>query len=382
MHARKFKNMSTLFIVSLTLSGCLKPRSADVAGKETSGKDVSGYTDLGTPADNSYEFSNRPQLPSGPRNEALRKHARELNHLLKENTPTDRIRFEPRSGSGNSCYVVAFLDGALIGMLMPLGNLSGNIESEANLWSLLRALGYEIIGQPAAYVTVAEWGQRKFEDVGKAGCDGTYRKEGLKKISRRFSDAGYKPARFVIKLWDTKPEKFTSLLSNNSVNESNVLIQSLKKDAPPPGGGAYAFSSAHKNKTLTWAKELSTGLIVDRIQGQWDRWSGGNIGAQQVDGEGHFAWFDAGGATFGPEDTRGVFGNIAYRFDAAVVDKIRTMDDFLSGRGGFLGFTNSEDFRIAMNLFTREGWEGFKANLHTVRQVIDERSSMPNALLP
>jgi hypothetical protein len=101
------------------------------------------------------------------------------------------------------------------------------------------------------------------------------------------------------------------------------------------------------------AVQLSNIFLVDALNGQWDRFSGGNLQYAIFNGRASFVSNDNGG-TEGGENYFKLVTDWVTRFSKPVAERILAMSDFLQGKSPkFLNFENRTQLRLALGM--REG---------------------------
>lgn len=266
---------------------------------------------------------------------------------------SSRVTMAPRGGSGQSCYAVISLDGKQLGLFSAPGNSSGNIESEASSWPLAKIFGVEDAYQPAAYVTAGRWAQEEF--VSSIDC--TEAPSRYKNKERVLSQLNYTQQTFLFKHWDSKPQSYdsASTLLTYVSSSPNKIDFNFKGNLIPAS-------------KLT--RQLSTALLIDALQGQWDRWSGGNVQFSNSNSGLNLAWFDNGGASFDYKLGKLVHVETYSRY---AVNQLYALNFFLNGSStSFQGFTNEDSLQIALNILSQSSWNKFKSNVRKVSQHVRE----------
>lgn len=322
-------------------------------------------------------------LPTSPRQQAFQRLSSTVNDLLESGQDVSRrIRLgEHLEGSGESCYCYLFLDGKKVGLICPEGNETVNIEAEANMWSLLRLFEHPEVGQPAGYIWVGPWGQRQY--IEKTADLPAFSPRALHRSLQLEHLQGETPVRFLFKWFDNNHfAEYNDPMIGNHLDPDYLLTRFLDVDGRRPTNAVFQLTNEGGNSELMLAQQFSTALVADRLQGEFDRWTGSNVAVQYWNGRASLGWFDNGGAEFDDHDDGDQFERYIYRFDPIVVERIRDLDLFLTGRAShFLGFKSLEEVRHALNLYSDRGWYGFQHNLHEVRLTIEERTTTAEALL-
>ena len=286
--------------------------------------------------------------------------------------------------TGLPATVILKLDGKKIGQLKPDGNATGFIEPEVNFWQLMRIFQHEEIAPPSAYVKVGKWGQDQFVENTKSAMTRVYRRRNRLVLLKRIAANQGRPMRFAIKLTEDATINCPELCSPNinEINHQHPLVRLLMADGPRPSNLPFYFDARHHNSELELARQLSTALVADRLQGEWDRWGGRNTELLEDGALTNLAWFDDGGASFQKIDFHHTFYSSVFRFDPLVVRRVREMDDFLKGATGeFLGVRRKEDLRDSLGIFQEPSWSNFQDNLHSVCRLVDDRVRTAHSLL-
>lgn len=318
------------------------------------------------PVDNRYEMDpSTPKLSTTERNTHFQQTLATLNQIFQSNEPSQRKRITlgPKTGGGTSCYDLISLDGNLVGLFSPPGNGAGNIETEANSWSLARLFGVEDAFQPAGYVMVPQWGQDLFK--AKMGCNGSDRwlQENRQTV---LSKLGHGDLRFLVKRWDAKPM---------DADDSYDSVFRLLKSNSTSLAGSLNLNGGSQEKSVL-AREFFVGLVVDVLQGQWDRFSGGNIQTVMLQGKVHMGWYDNGGASFYASAESNSKLQAVQRVPKSTLETVRALDDFLNTPvpPPFRDFKDRKAMRDAMQFINEGSWEHFKQNAAWVRKTLDQKA--------
>jgi hypothetical protein len=107
------------------------------------------------------------------------------------------------------------------------------------------------------------------------------------------------------------------------------------------------------NTELEATKEVSDILLLDAIEGQWDRFSGGNFQTVTTNGHTIFAAIDNGGTWGGtPKGSRSptqINLSMVTRFDRSVAEQVLAMDDLVQNGKPFLNLHNKAELMSALD---------------------------------
>ncbi len=137
--------------------------------------------------------------------------------------------------------------------------------------------------------------------------------------------------------------------------------QALRHDAPMPAASADGASDAGAVNLAILAPQMSTLIVFDVLDGNWDRWSGGNIGRVHD----AYLYIDNDGAFFPNPPAKAMTRGWARldevdRFSRDFVTRLRAFDD---GDGGVLASSGLGDVAI----------KGFRERRTRVLAVIDAK---------
>ena len=197
----------------------------------------------------------------------------------------------------------------------------------------------------------------------------------------------------VYALWGPKPRDYDQIVNwragtNGQLRTSHSLAAKLKCRGSalrhvkiPVGTTVDGVKYGYEDDLV---RQLSTILIIDALNLQWDRFSGGNLQVirHPVTNTVAFVSYDNGGTsdslvglakTFANKITHSWVG----RYDTQVAERLIAVHDFLEGRGELDDFTSEEELKQAMGVRNtsqwQKKWKSFKKVLANLAKVIRKK---------
>lgn len=275
-----------------------------------------------------------------------------------------RWSVQMHQGEGTSVYGVISPAGGgkPIGAII-VQNSSGSVTGETLSFPIARALGFPEIVQPAVYHYLTGANLQKFISilpstpiVLKSGALNKNKELNRLTILQRYKDHP-EGMDAVFKRWDVKPADYNPINGDNrKINPTYVMPGShdaaasmLTCEGPRPDAGTRVTFAGGSTDELSAVRQLSNILILDALEMEWDRFSGGNLQTVTTNGVVRFVAIDNGG-TWGTGSTERNLSMVT-RFDKTTADRVLAMDDFLQHRSAsFMGLRSDQDFRVAFDI--------------------------------
>lgn len=363
--------LGCLALVSLTVfsSACAAPEEAEEAegGSEAavSQGDLSART----------ERSLAQRLPTTEALDAWYQSIEEMEAALESGDP--RFSLEPNRGGGTSAYVQVKRDGKTVGAFLPENSATIPL-GEVRAFQLARALGVPDNVGRGVFFRMKGQGLARLASIMETERYKDAKEENRKKISAKLA-AGPTSLLGVYKAWDgPRPNDYESLAKggspNGTINTNDPFVKLLSSSAPRPTADLVGLAgvSGGKAPQLDLARQLSSVLLIDALNGQWDRFSGGNMHAFVENGVVRFVTLDNGGVTPSGTGLAATYRDLIVkkwvtRYDRDVARRIIAMNALANGAGGeALGFRDAQALRDALMMSTDREWTGFRTGLAAV----------------
>lgn len=282
------------------------------------------------------------------------------------------------SSGGSSIYLALKIpnaDGSSIRGAFLTTNEATNPETEMAAYQTGRLIGRSELFGPGKYKTAGPQFTARFKHIVESNNYSKYK--GAKPRNYNLANDTLKEKNRVLvlnqinsnpqaldgifKLWTAiKPTDCDQLVLNNRLVSNTQIASFIKADGRAPTNAMMTLpcSKGVPQSQLVLAKQLSTIFLVDAITGQYDRFSGGNLQILIDKNKNliQFAAMDNGGASLSESDkhTTDVYLPLVSRFEKSVVDELRRLDLFLSGKSAsYLNFTRPEDLMAAVGIKPR-----------------------------
>lgn len=240
-------------------------------------------------------------------------------------------------------------------------NAATNPEVEAAAYQIARLLGREeLVGMGYPY-TIKKAAILRLKSIAENTQSPSHLKMQNKALVLKETSAALAKSepemKGVFKLWGAPPFSVDELTSANKLNTKHPIAIGINATNPIPKSNVTVKfkSSSLAGNQLTLTKELSTLLIIDALTNQFDRFSGGNLEAQEgADGQAHLVFNDNGGARF--EGSKFSEQNRKYitRFERTVAERVVALDRFLQHQSPtLLNFNSPEELMNALGLKTQ-----------------------------
>lgn len=358
--------LSTTFI--LPACGSVDDANVDESAHDVTTSELSAST----------EQSLAKRLPTTPELDAWYAATVELEKGLDVGDP--RFTLEPHRGGGTSAYVEVKRDGKTIGAFLPENSATVPL-GEVRAFQLARALGVpDNVGKGVFFVLRGQ-GLARMKSIMESERYSGAKEENRTKIVARLS-ANPPSLLGVYKAWDgPRPVDYDSLAKggspNGKINDNDPIVKLLKRGARAPSTEPVSLPGVPSAKApeIDLTKQLSTLLLIDALNGQWDRFSGGNMHVFIENGVVRFVTLDNGGVSASGNGLAATYRDLVVndwvkRYDRDVVSKIKAMNALASGEASeALGFTDATQLRDAMMMSDRE-FVGFKKTLSVVAQAL------------
>lgn len=367
--------LSTLVsIVVLAASTTFFPAcAADETVDETNDESEIVSADLSAKTERSLA----QRLPTTPELETWYASVEELEAALASGDP--RYSLEPHRGGGTSAYVEVKRDGKTIGAWLPENSATVPL-GEIRAFQLARALGVAPNVGRGTFCRLKGVGLQRLTTIMQGERYNGAKEENRAKLVQKLSA---NPASMlgVYKDWSgPRPIDYESLARggspNGKINSADPFVKLMAGEGRPSSDPvALPGVSGGKAPQVDLVKQLSTLMLIDALNGQWDRFSGGNMHVFVEGGVARFVTLDNGGVTTSGTGLAATYRNLILtqwvkRFDRSAVQRILELSDVATGAAASgLGFTSKEALRDALMMSDRE-WSGFAAGLAQVAQAV------------
>ncbi len=353
--------------------------------------------------------------------EKFRAQAVYLQNLL--NTGDQKVAIEWHRGGGTSAYVEIFYDETglfternskdssrisskyLLGALLPM-NSATRVRGEIFAYKLASLLGFGEIFGPGTGIAIKDKGFGKFKEeilkmqkeFSKHDAEKSIYKSKIRNISNLIKMMEEDNALVVAySPWGPRPYDWDEVAQN----DTHPLRKAIRNDEDMPDASlVIPAPKGVKDEILDpirLSKDLSNAFLVDILNGQWDRFSGGNLQYAKMDrkdSEGNLKkevrifFSDNGGAfSYGNANRDRYFKKVS-RFDHDVAQKLIDLNAFLKKEvASFENFDDEMKLRkfLEMSRYDLKGenrlsnpdtmWNSFKTTLSLLVEHINRSNS-------
>ena len=288
-----------------------------------------------------------------------------------------RYVLEPHRGGGTSAYVEVKRDGKTVGAFLPENSATIPL-GEVRAFQLARALGVPNNVGAGVFFRMKGAGLARLKTIMETERYRDAKEENRKKIVARLA-GGPISLLGVYKAWDgPRPIEYESLgrggAPNGTINDKDPFVKLVSSSARRPTTELVTLPGVASGKApeIDLARQLSSVLLIDALNGQWDRFSGGNMHAFVEGGVVRFVTLDNGGVTPSGTGLAATYRNLVVtswvtRYDREVANRIIAMNALASGSATeALGFHDAESLRDALMMSSDREWAGFKTGLAAV----------------
>jgi hypothetical protein len=367
--------LAVLAFTSIGLPACAA--AEEDAGEDEAAESAVVSSDLSAAS----ELALARRLPSTPELDAWYASVAEMETALANGDP--RFTLEPNRGGGTSAYVQVKRDGKTIGAFLPENSATVPL-GEVRAFQLARALGAASHVGPGVFHRLKGAGLARLKTIMESERYSGAKEENRKKIVAKLA-ANPGSLLGVFKDWTgPRPVDYESLAKggapNGKINESDPIVKLLKSSAARPSTEPVSLPGVANAKApeIDLAKQLSTLMLIDALNGQWDRFSGGNMHCFVENGVVRFVTLDNGGVTTSGAGLAGTYRELILtkwvtRYDRETAQKITALNAAASGTGEALGFTDPAALRDALMMSDKE-WKHFKDILGAVAKAVSVTS--------
>lgn len=358
-----------LLIASLALPAC-----GDATEVDHGSEDALVSTELSAKT----ELALQHRLPTSPELDAWYASVEELEAGLESGDP--RYTLAAHTGGGTSAYVEVSREGKVIGAFLPENSATVPL-GEVRAFQLARALGVPNNVGAGVFFRLKGKGLSRFSNIMTEARFKGPKEENRVAIVGKLKGASALLG--VFKSWEgPRPVDYEPLAAgggpNGNINLSDRFVKFLSARGPKPSAEPFELairSSKGTTTELDLAKQLSTLMLIDALNGQWDRFSGGNMHLFFEGGSARFVLLDNGGISTSGKGQAATYrtrilNEWVTRYDREVVKRLLSMNELVArGSGEALRFTDPASLRDALMMSDRE-WEGFKSMLADVAKVL------------